>query len=111
MLYLQTWCQRGCAGAACWQLSPPALAAHVMYTHIPQRHAPVLRVDLGIVADEHLEHIRLGAHHCVVDGAAPLRLVDCKGVGTLPQQILRAIRMPARSACPELQCITKQPHC
>ena len=81
-------------GSLLW-MSPPALAAHVMYADIPQRHAPVLRVDLGIVADEHLEHIRLGAHHSIVDGAPPLRLVDRKGIGALPQQILCTIRMPA----------------
>ena len=66
-----------------------------MHAHIAQRHPPILRVDLGVIADEHLEHIRLGAHHGVVNGAAPLRLVDCKGIGALPQQILRASRMPA----------------
>ena len=81
-------------GSLLW-MSPPALAAHVVHAHIAQRHAAVLRVNLGIIADEHLKHIRLGAHDGIVDGAAPLRLINCKGVGALPQQILRAIRMPA----------------
>ena len=76
----------------------PALAAHVVNTHIPQRHDAVVSMDLGIVADQEPEDVRLGPQHRVMDRAAPLRLVHSKGVCALLQEVRCAGRLPACAA-------------
>ena len=75
---------------------PPALAAHVMHTHIAQRHAAILCVDLGVIADEHPQCIWLRPQHCIVDGAAPVGPVHSKSICALLQEIGCTVCMPAR---------------
>lgn len=73
----------------------PALAAHVVNAHIPQRHDTVVSADLGIVADQESEDVWLGSQHCIMYCATPLCLVHSKGVCALLQEVRGAWRMPA----------------
>ena len=82
----------------------PALAAHVVHTHIPQRRDAVVSMDLGVIADQEPEDVWLGPQHCVVDRAAPLGLVHGKSIRALFQQVCCARCVPACIArCQVLQ--------
>ena len=83
---------------------PPALPAHIVHAHIPERGQPFFRVHLGGLIQQPLEHSSPASSCSHMYGRPALLPVDRKHIGAMCKQVCDALCVPVTGCAAQSVC-------